>query len=117
MPLTFLSCGGTQVSDLTPLKGMPLTNLNCCATQVSDLSPLENMPLTELSFFNTNVSDLTPLERMNLTEVNLTPQNITKGINAIRQMKSLQKIGTLTLPPSSGRNTTPASSARRIQRA
>ena len=57
------------------------------------MSPLKNMPLTELSFFNTNVSDVSLLERMNLTEVNLTPKNITKGINAIRQMKSLQKIG------------------------
>jgi Leucine-rich repeat (LRR) protein len=29
MPLVVVSCGGTQVSDLSPLKGMPLIDLGC----------------------------------------------------------------------------------------
>jgi len=41
MPLTSLFCNVTQVSELSPLKGMPLTVLACKGTMVSDLSPLE----------------------------------------------------------------------------
>ena len=48
MPLTELSCGDTQVFDLSPLKGMPLSRLNFGITKVSDLSPLKGMPLTKL---------------------------------------------------------------------
>ena len=33
-----LHCGGTKVSDLSPLDGMPLTHLNCSGTKVSDAS-------------------------------------------------------------------------------
>jgi formylglycine-generating enzyme required for sulfatase activity len=67
MPLTHLDCGGTQVVELSPLKGMPLTLLNCSSTRVSDLSPLKGMPLTVLYCNNTRVSDLSPLKGMPLT--------------------------------------------------
>ncbi len=114
MPLAFLNCGSTQVSDLSPLKGMPLTALNCGTTQVSDLSPLQGMklgdlhcdhtqvsdlsslrgmPLSALWIQNTLASDLSPLEGMNLNEILLTPRNVTKGLDLIRQMQSLQRIG------------------------
>ena len=113
MQLTTLNCSNTQVSDLSPLQGMPLTNLDCdhagvrpvaaardatddsdCdRTQVSDLSPLQGMPLTNLYCYNTPVSDLSPLQGMNLTDVAFTPKNITKGLDVIRQMKSLKTIG------------------------
>ena len=113
MPLTALACNATRVSDLSPLRGMPLTDLNCGSSGVSDLSPLERMALTSLACYNsqvsslsplrgmeltflsfnaTQVSDLTPLQGMNLTEVRLTPKNITKGLDVIRQMKSLVAI-------------------------
>jgi hypothetical protein len=36
---------------------------------------------------------LSPLEGRNLTEINFTPMNITKGMDVIRQMKSLKTIG------------------------
>ena len=39
------------------------------------------------------VRDLTPLQGMELTEITLTPRIITKGINVLRQMKSLKTIG------------------------
>jgi Leucine-rich repeat (LRR) protein len=93
MPLTYLACGWTQVSSLSPLNGMPLRILYCWKTQVSDLSPLQGTPLTSLDFNGAPVSDLSPLEGMNLTDVCFTPKNITKGMNIIRQMKSLSKIG------------------------
>jgi serine/threonine protein kinase/Leucine-rich repeat (LRR) protein len=114
MPLMRLKCYGTQVSDLSPLKGMKLSEVLCDRSNVSDLSPLQGMPLTILHCGNTSasdlsslrgmaltdlnceampVSDLSPLEGMNLTEVCFTPKNITRGMNIVRQMKSLRKIG------------------------
>jgi serine/threonine protein kinase/Leucine-rich repeat (LRR) protein len=92
MPLAELSIGH-KVSDLSPLKGMPLTNLNCERSQVSDLSPLKGMPLNRLECSETPVYDLSPLEGMNLTTIDFTPKNITKGLDAIRRMKSLKAIG------------------------
>lgn len=43
-----LYISGTDVSDLSPLRGMPLTRLWCFYTKVTDLSPLKEMPLKEL---------------------------------------------------------------------
>ncbi len=102
MKLGQLVCGATKVSNLSPLQGMPLAVFFCGDTQVADLSPLRGLPLTRLSCHHTQVSDLSPLEGMALTEIALTPTNITKGLNLIRQMKSLKTIGTAygeNLPP------------------
>ncbi len=115
MKLTLLICGSTKVSDLSPLKGMPLTAMFFSFTQVSDLSPLRGMRLTEVACGNTRVSDLSPLAGMNLTKlvcyenpkvsdlsplsgmnltfVSITPRSVTKGLDVIRQMKSLKTIG------------------------
>ena len=73
---------------------MPLTSLSFYSTKVSDLSPLRGMPLKVLSCCGNKVSDLSALQGMNLTEVRFTPENVTKGIDAIRVMKSIQVIGT-----------------------
>ena len=94
MKLNHVMCSGTKVADLSPLRGMPLIQLVCDVTQVSDLSPIQGMPLEQLSCPVTQVSDLTPLQGMNLTLIRLTPKNITKGIEIIRQMKSLRTIST-----------------------
>jgi hypothetical protein len=83
-----------RVQDLTPLKGMPLTSLDIHGTSVSDLSPLNGMQLTWLSLYQTRVTDLAPLKGMPLTKVEyLLPANITNGVDAIREMKSLAEIG------------------------
>jgi predicted Ser/Thr protein kinase len=97
MLLTTLSVFGTRVSDLTPLQGMPLTALLCDNSPVSSLSPLKGMQLSLLHCGDTPISDLSPLDGMNLTEIWFTPRNITKGIDAIRRMKSLTNVG--NLPP------------------
>ena len=65
-----LYCDRTQVSDLSPLKGMQLTDLDCCDTKVSDLSPLKDMKLTYWTAADTPVSDLSPLKDMKLTNLN-----------------------------------------------
>ncbi len=93
MSLATLTCYSTQVADLSPLKGMPLTNLNCARTQAANLSPLTGMPLTSLACNDTAVSDLLPIEGTSLIEIYVTPKNVTKGIEVIRQMKSLKTIG------------------------
>jgi tetratricopeptide (TPR) repeat protein len=71
LPLTFLDCSRTQVSDLGPLKGMPLLHLDCSATRASDLRPLVGMPLKSLACELTRVSDLNPLKDMSLTSLNI----------------------------------------------
>jgi hypothetical protein len=38
------------------------------------------------------VTDLTPLQGLNLTEIRLSPKHITKGMDVLRQMKSLKTI-------------------------
>jgi hypothetical protein len=48
MRLNVLTCGGTPVADLGPLKGLPLTSLNCYSTPVVDLAPLKNIKLKSL---------------------------------------------------------------------
>ena len=112
--LTSLDCSGTKVSDLSPLRGFKLINLNCAITNVSDLSPLQGMPLKtlvcaatkvanlfplqgmhleNLHVHETRVFDLSLLQGMNLTDILITPKNITRGLDVIRQMQSFKAIG------------------------
>ena len=51
------------------------------------------MKLDHLDVNQTPVCDLSPLEGLNLAEIAFTPKNITKGLDVIRQMKSLKTIG------------------------
>jgi Leucine-rich repeat (LRR) protein len=122
MKLTYLHCGDTKVSDLSPLSGMPLNMLNCSGTKVSDatlanikecedltalilagtpvsdaglahLKALKNLKRPELQA--TKVTDLRALADMQLLEIHLTPGNITtRGLELLRSMKTLKTIGT-----------------------
>jgi serine/threonine protein kinase/Leucine-rich repeat (LRR) protein len=115
MPPTELGCGGTQIADLSPLRGMKLTSLRCHNTSVADLSPLEGAPLTTLACGGAKISDLSPLRGMKLTSfdcmltpvsdlsplagmqlafLQFTPKRITKGMDVIRRMTSVQTIAT-----------------------
>jgi hypothetical protein len=42
---------------------------------------------------NTGITDLTPLKGMPLEEIRLTPKNITRGLDILRDVKSLKTIG------------------------
>mgnify|MGYP002624461176 CR=1 FL=1 len=66
MPLAYLNCGRTRVSDLSPLQGMPLENLNVFHTSVSDLTVLKGMPLRDLTCSESRVADISPLKDMPL---------------------------------------------------
>jgi eukaryotic-like serine/threonine-protein kinase len=93
MALSLLALGRCQFRDIELLKGMPLTALTLADTQVHDLAPLKGMPLKRLSLYRTAVTDLKPLQGMDLEEFYLTPKNITQGLESLRDMKSLNKIG------------------------
>jgi serine/threonine protein kinase len=95
MRLTWLHIAGSHVHDLKPLEGMPLSRLEASRTPLSDLAPLIGMPLTQLLVDNCrHLRDLSPLKAMNLQEVTMTPKNIETGMEILREMKSLQTIGT-----------------------
>jgi hypothetical protein len=83
---------------------MKLTFLACNDTPVKDLSPLKDMPLKRLLIHGTGVADLKPLQGMPLEDICLTPKNIARGLDILRDMKSLKTIGTswldtLSWPP------------------
>ncbi len=95
MPLTDLTLSGCpQVQDLMPLKGMQLTRLNMAGCRkIKDLTPLRGMPLTTLRLDRCDqIQDLTPLQGMPLTGLTLTPRNIRKGLDVLREMKTLKTI-------------------------
>jgi serine/threonine protein kinase/Leucine-rich repeat (LRR) protein/tetratricopeptide (TPR) repeat protein len=94
MPLSHLNLRATLVRDLKPLTGRTLTVLNLEATPVSDLTPLSGMLLTTLFINGTHVTDLTALRGMPLQQFYFDPGKIEKGIQDIRQIRTLQRIGT-----------------------
>jgi serine/threonine protein kinase len=95
MPLiSFDLPGCSEISDLTPLQGMPLNRLylpRC--PKVKDLAPLRGMKLTILGIDDCGVTDLTPLHDMELVTLSFSPKTVTRGLDGIRRMTSLQTIG------------------------
>ena len=71
----------------------PLVSLTLHKTRVEDLSPLANSRLERLHIGETPVSDLTPLKGLSLQRLIFTSGRITKGIEIVRNMKSIQEIG------------------------
>lgn len=71
IPLRRLNIGFLPVASLAPLRGMPLRRLGAGDTRVSDLGPLRGMKLEQLTIDNLAVSSLAPLKGMPLTELNL----------------------------------------------
>jgi hypothetical protein len=70
-----------------------LISLQCITTRVSDLSPLVGVPLTSVALAGSPVSDLSPLAGMTLKSIRFSPKTVTRGIDVIRRMESLEKIG------------------------
>jgi hypothetical protein len=97
--LRFLDLSGTKVTDKEGLayfencKG--LTYLNLAGTRVSDsgLAHFKGTPLRGLYCQDIGITDLTPLRGMPLEEIRLTPKRITRGLEILRDMKSLKTIG------------------------
>lgn len=113
MPLKELNLMGVPVTDLQPFAGMPLVTLWVPQTQVSDLSPVADCRLVSLDVQNTKVKsleplremktlqrlniadteidDVTPLKDLSLQRITFTPGRIRKGIEVLREMKSLNE--------------------------
>ncbi len=93
-----LNLAGTKVSDvgLAHFKDCKnLKHLYLDRTQVSDagLANFKGMRLMALNIDDTAITDLTSLQGMPLEHIRLTPKNITKGLDVLRDMKSLKTIG------------------------
>jgi formylglycine-generating enzyme required for sulfatase activity len=96
--LTHLYLVGTQVSDggLAHFKDCKnLMDLRLESTQVGDagLAIFKGMPLKVLWIDNTGITDLTPLQGITLDDIRLSPKNITRGVDILRNTKSLKTIG------------------------
>lgn len=117
MPLESLSVDGcSRIKDLAPLSGMKLKSLHLeRCFMVKDFSVLKTMPLNSLDLGNCGqfrdlkmlsgmklewlgiiglkqVDDLTPLAGMKLKTVQLEPRLISKGMDVLRGMRSLEQI-------------------------
>ena len=73
---------------------MPLVSLTLEDTKVSDLSPLARHPMERLHIAGTEVTDLTPLGTMRLKRLIFTPGKIKQGLDVVRQMDTLEELGT-----------------------
>jgi len=94
-PLQALWLNNTLVRDISPLAGCPLISLTLEGTPVADLKPLAKMTtLKRLHIAKTGVSDLTPLKSLKLQRLIFTPENIRKGMDVARNMKTLTEVGT-----------------------
>jgi Leucine-rich repeat (LRR) protein len=94
MPLKMLWLNETPVTDISPLSGTPLMSLTLHRSRVADLRPLSHMALQRLHIGDTPVEDLTPLANLALRRLIFTPANISRGLEAVREMTSLSEIGT-----------------------
>jgi formylglycine-generating enzyme required for sulfatase activity len=93
-----LNLAGTKVSDvgLAHFKDCKnLKHLYVDRTQVGDagLANFKGMRLMALNIDDTAITDLTSLQGMPLEHIRLTPKNITRGLDVLRDMKSLKTIG------------------------
>lgn len=94
-PLQMLWLNNTQVFDISPLAGCPIRSLTLERTKVVDLKPLSKMTsLKRLHIGETPVSDISPLKTLQLERLIFTPKNIRKGLDVVRDMKTLTEIGT-----------------------
>ena len=95
MPLSTLWLLETDVTDISPLSGMSLESLDIQDTAVSDLSALAHMTtLRRLNIAGTGVTDLRPVTGLRLERIFLSPERITHGLDELRDIPSLGKIGT-----------------------
>jgi serine/threonine protein kinase len=97
--LKYLRLECTQVGDaglanFADCKDLNLLILSDTRLSNAGLAQFKGMPLRNLWIDGTGITDLTPLQGMPLEEIRLTPKNITKGLDMLRDMKSLKTIDT-----------------------
>jgi hypothetical protein len=92
-PLRELNLTGSLVKDLSPVSGMQLRALSISFTPISDLEPLRGQPIEALRIEKTDVRDLRPLAGMPLKQLTFWPEDITRGLDTVRNMRSIEKLG------------------------
>jgi Leucine-rich repeat (LRR) protein len=95
-PISMLRIGGTQVTDLSPLRDMSLTHLAIYNTQVADIGPLQGMPLVQLHASSTPVKDISVLRGMPLRQVRL---HHCSHLTDVSPLAGCADLTDLTLPP------------------
>jgi Leucine-rich repeat (LRR) protein len=95
IPVQMLWLNDTVVIDITSLADCPMKSLTLHRTKVTDLGPLaRSTGLNRLHIGETPVHDLTPLKGLNLERLIFTPVSIKKGLDDMRNMRSLIVLGT-----------------------
>ena len=92
-PLRELNLTGSLVKDLSAVSGMKLRALSISFTPISDLTPLRGQPIEVLRIEKTNVRDLSPLAGMPLKQLTFWPEEITRGLDVVRDMPTIDKLG------------------------
>ena len=96
MPLTFVSVIGSNVSDLSPLRGAPLVGLRMGGAPVTDLSPVRDCPLSHFQASGTPLTSIEALRGKNLEQVRLHDCAALTDISPLKDCIGPQE---LTLPP------------------
>lgn len=88
----------TNISDLSPLKGMQIQELDLRGLSVSDLSALKDLPLRTVYLEDTNVENLYPLKGMQLVLLYLNNTKV-RDLSPLAGMplESLNLFGTLVV--------------------
>lgn len=94
LPIENLSLkGSTRIRNLEALKHLPLKKLNLSGTQVKRLDALKALTqLNALDLLDTPVENLSALAELPLQVLKFQPGTIKKGLDALRESKTLQQI-------------------------
>ena len=80
-----------KITDLAPLRGIPLELLGLGLLRIPDLSPLQGMPLKKLSLDYSIATDFTPLEGMPLEELRMDASPV-KDLGFLRHSTALRRL-------------------------
>ncbi len=94
LPIENLSLkGSTRIRNLEALKHLPLKKLNLAGTQVKRLDALKALTqLNALDLLDTPVENLSALAELPLQVLKFQPGTIKKGLETLRESKTLQQI-------------------------
>lgn len=86
----YLDC--EQLADLSPLRDTRLTTLTIGCPKVADISPLRDLDFKYLNLRGSGVTDLSPLKGMSVKHLGFDPEKISKGLESLHEVKSLEQI-------------------------
>jgi len=91
----------TQVADLSPLRKTNLRVLGITENPIRDLSSLKGVDLEKLWVEDLAIKDLSPLKGMQLRGILFDVKSVEKGMDVLRNMSSLERIGTSSVDSTS----------------